>query len=138
MFLDELDESEEDRLSEALISEIRAIASGNFTLAGDPMVISTQMSEVSVVKSNRINLLSLGAYTVKEEGEFSINAQSNFATNERDSAYQSSMPAHSELGDKAAKSNTRAEAHLKASGAYGSELAYSNSIQHQKGAFPLN
>lgn len=110
MFLEEMDESEEDRLSEALISEIRAIASGNFAMAGDPVVISTQMSEVSQIKSNRINLLSLGAYTVKEEGEFSINAQSNFATNERDDMCQSSIMAHSEIGDKAAKSNVRAEA----------------------------
>ena len=83
LLLEELDEVDEDRLSEALISELRAIASGNFALQGDPVVISTQMSEVSHVKSNRLNLLSLGAYTVKEEGEFSINAQSNIATNER-------------------------------------------------------
>ena len=34
-------------------------------------------------------------------------------------------------------SNTRAEAHQKASGAYGSELAYSTSTKHQPGARPL-
>ena len=58
-----IDSEAQDQLSEALVSELRAIANGNFQLGGDPVVISTQMSEVS--RSNRINLLSLGAYTVK-------------------------------------------------------------------------
>jgi len=44
---------------------------------------------------------------------------------------------HSEYGDKQAKSHTRADANRLASGAYGSELAYSTSVQNQKGAYPL-
>lgn len=130
MLLEELDEVDEDMLSDALISEIRAIANGNFSLHGDPVVISTQMSEVSHVKSNRLNLLSLGAYTVKEEGEGSLAAQSNIATNERESLKQSSIVIHSEFGGKDVKSNLKAEANQKASGAYGSEIAYSNSLEH--------
>ena len=61
-------------------------------------MISTQMSMVSDVKSNRINLLSLGAYTVKEESEFALDAQSNIATNEVFSNQQTSYIVHSELG----------------------------------------
>ena len=72
----------QEELSEALISELRAIANGNFELSGDPVQISTQMSVDTQVKSNRINLLSLGAYTVKEDCEFELSAQSNIATNE--------------------------------------------------------
>jgi hypothetical protein len=65
-----------------LISELRAIAGGNFLLSGDPIMISTQQSVSSHVKSNRINLLSLGAFTVKEESVNDLDAQSNLATNE--------------------------------------------------------
>lgn len=69
-----MNEEEQEQLSEALISELRQIANGNFQLGADPVVISTQMSEVSNVKSNRINLLSLGAFTVKEESQCALDA----------------------------------------------------------------
>jgi len=82
MNLFELNDEEQDKLSDALISELRAIASGNFVLGSEPIMISTQMSVSSHLKSNRINRLSLGAYTVKEEYEFELDAQSNIATNE--------------------------------------------------------
>ena len=83
------------------------------------------MSVDTQVKSNRINLLSLGAYTVKEDCEFELSAQSNIATNEQVSQDQSSLIIHSEIGSHQAKSGPKAEANAKASGAYGSEIAYS-------------
>lgn len=39
--LDEMDEEMQDELSEALMSELRAIAEGNFILSSDPIQIST-------------------------------------------------------------------------------------------------
>ena len=39
--LDEMSEIDEDRLSQALLSELRAIANGNFELCGEPLVVST-------------------------------------------------------------------------------------------------
>ena len=84
------------------------------------------MSIDTQVKSNRINLLSLGAYTVKEDCEFELSAQSNIATNEQNSHHQSSLIVHSEMGSQQAKSAPKAVANAKASGAYGSEIAYSN------------
>lgn len=80
------------------MSELRAIANGNFELGSEPIQISTQMSIDTQAKSNRINLLSLGAYTVKEDCEFELSAQSNIATNEMNSHHQSSMIVHSEMG----------------------------------------
>ena len=38
---DEMTEIDEDRLSQALLSELRAIANGNFELCGEPLVVST-------------------------------------------------------------------------------------------------
>ena len=48
-----------------------------------------------------------------------------------------SIMLHSEYGQKQVKSNTLAEANRHASGAYGSELAYSTSVQNQRGGYPL-
>ena len=77
-----LDEDEQDRISEALISELRAIANGNFGVSADPLAVSVQLSMDSVQpKSHRLNPLSLGAYTVVEEVN-ELGAQSNIATNE--------------------------------------------------------
>ena len=137
MNLFELNDHEQDQLSDALISELKAIAGGNFVLGGDPILISTQQSVSSYVKSNRINLLSLGAYTVKEESINDLDAQSNLATNEQDSQNMTSIMLHSEYGQKQVKSNTLAEANKPASGAYGSEVAYSTSVIYQKGGYPL-
>ena len=77
-----LDEDEQDIISEALISELRAIANGNFAFGIEPIAVSAQLSVDSLPpKSHRLNPLSLGAYTVVEE-ENELGAQSNFATNE--------------------------------------------------------
>lgn len=135
--LAELNDEEQEQLSDALISELRAIASGHFVLGADPIAISTQYSVASDVKSHRINLLSLGAYTVKEECEWELDAQSNIATDAHLSQHQTSLIVHSELGPKEAHSGTGAVAHAKASGAYGSELAYSTNWQNQAGGYPL-
>ena len=78
--LEEYNDVESEELSEALISELRAIARGHFVLGGDPVQVSTQQSVDSNVKSHRINLLSLGAYTVNEDCEGELDAQSNIAT----------------------------------------------------------
>ena len=95
-----MNEIEQEELSEALISELRAIASGNFQLGADPICVSAQVSVASEVKSHRINLLSLGAYTVPEEAEHDLDANSNIATNEIDSVNQTSVMLHSEMGSK--------------------------------------
>jgi len=126
----EMTDLDEDLLSEALIQELKAIASGKFELGGDPVLVSAQVSELSRVKSTRINLLSLGAYSVKDEVG-ALDAQSNIATNEFNSVHQTSLILHSELGSKQCATNTKAEANQKASGAYGSELAYSTSQCHK-------
>ena len=42
------------------------------------------------------------------------------------------------MGTKQAKSNARGMANEKASGAYGSEIAYSTNWKNQTGGFPLN
>ena len=70
--------------------------------------------------------------------EHELDAQSNIATNEMNSVHQSSILMHSELGEKKPPSNTKAEANAHASGAYGSELAYSNSQERHAGGYPLN
>ena len=51
-------------MSEALMSELKAIASGLFAISTDPVAVSFQMSVSSSKKA--INPLSLGAYTVNE------------------------------------------------------------------------
>ena len=89
------------------------------------------------VKSNRINLLSLGALTVKENAEFDLSAQSNIATNEIESNHQTSLYAHTELDSRQVHSNNKGLANQRASGAYGSEIAYSTNAQHQAGGYPL-
>ena len=38
--LGELNSEDEEKLSDALISELKAIANGNFSLGGDPIIIS--------------------------------------------------------------------------------------------------
>ena len=69
-------------ISEALISELRAIANGNFAFGENPVAVSAQLSVDSLQpKSHRLNHLSLGAYTVVEE-EHELGVQSNLATNE--------------------------------------------------------
>lgn len=123
-------------VSEALISELRAIAEGNFELSRDPVLIgsSTEQSEAS----NRINLLSLGALTATYNDNCGLDAQSNIATNEDMTSINDPLVIlHSDRGSKQYQSNTRAEANAMASGAFGSELEYSNSNYFQTGALPL-
>ena len=48
------------------------------------------------------------------------------------------MIIHSEIGSQQAKSGPKAEANAKASGAYGSEIAYSTQWKNQAGGYPLN
>ena len=131
--VDEMGELEEDMISEALLSELKAIAEGNFELCGDPLTvgISIERSEASHTKSNRLNLLSLGALTAHNFDHGGIDAQSNIATNEEvDSCHEPLILLHSDHGSKTFFSHTRGEANQVASGAYGSELEYSNSHFH--------
>ena len=79
----------------------------------------------------------MGALTVKEEDPANLDAQSNIATNEVNSQNGMSIAIHSVDGSKAFASNTLADANKKASGAYGSELEYSNSMNFQAGGYPL-
>ena len=124
-----------DEISEDLISELRAIAEGNFELGGELHQVSSDMSRQ---KSNKLNLLSLGALTVKDYDPAALDAQSNIATEAANVSHKdASMIVHSEMGEKICLSNTRAVANKLASGAYGSELEYSNSHYHQAGAYPL-
>ena len=116
-----------DEIEEDLISELRAIAEGKFELGGDLQQVSAFRSD----KSNRLNLLSMGNLTVKNFDVVPLDAQSNIATEAANVSHvDASMVMHSEMGDKMCLSNTRAVANQLASGAYGSEVEYSNSHYH--------
>ena len=82
----ELNSDDEEKLSDALISELKAIANGNFSLGSDPIIISAQASDATYRHHTRINLLSLGAYTANNDSN-PLDAQSNIATNEVDSQH---------------------------------------------------
>lgn len=49
--LEELNEKEQDELSEILMGELQQIASGNFELGGDPVVVSSREPTVQTEKS---------------------------------------------------------------------------------------
>ena len=89
--LAELSENEYDHLSDAVIAELKAIAEGKFNLpAPDDNRASSRLSEIKEqesVRSNRINVLSLGAYTVTIPERVDLEAQSNIATNEMGSIH---------------------------------------------------
>lgn len=78
-----MNNTDQDELSDALISELRLIAEGKFELGDEKVMVSSRLSSIKEskspdkeeqesVKSNRINVLSLGAYTVAipERGDF--------------------------------------------------------------------
>lgn len=69
-----MSEQDSDQISEVLISELRAIAQGNFELSSELCMVSAQRSEESRQKSNRLNLLSMGAYTAKDFDGVALDA----------------------------------------------------------------
>ena len=49
--LNDLDEREQDELSELLMGELKQIAEGNFVLCGDPIVVSSRELTVQIEES---------------------------------------------------------------------------------------
>ena len=87
--LHELNEKEQEELSEMLMGELKQIASGNFDLTADPIIVSSRdptfydksASELPEEKGEqRINVLELGAKSVLNNDPADISAQSNIAT----------------------------------------------------------
>ena len=144
--LNELNEKEQDELSEILMDELKQIASGNFELADAPITISSREPTVEVAvsehpqlsdlpeevppeseKEHRINVLELGAKSVLNVEPADLAAQSNIATGlDAMSANhdQTSAFIHTELNSKNIQSVTKAIKNSRDSQGYGSEIAY--------------
>ena len=136
--LHELNEKEQDELSEMLMGELKQIASGNFDLTADPIVVSSRdptfydksasevPEEVPDEKGEqRINVLELGAKSVLNVDPADISAQSNIATGlDAQSVHQVSAFVHTEMGSKDVKSVTKAINQPRDSIGYGSEIEY--------------
>ena len=138
--LDELNEKEQDELSELLMGELHSIACGNFVLCGDPILVSSRQVSVNKIEEDeeekeeedgqnqneRINVLELGAYSVVNQSNADLSAQSNIPNNYdiQSSANQTSIFLHTEMGTKEAKSGTKAIPAPRGSAAYGSEIEY--------------
>ena len=136
--LNELNEKEQDELSELLMGELQQIAGGHFVLCGDPIVVSSRELTANKIDEDeadkedeyqeprgRINVLELGAYSVANQGAGDLDGQSNIATNyDVQSAAQTSVFVHTEMASRQAKSGTKAIQAPRDSAAYGSEVEY--------------